>query len=102
MLYDASHYKKVLIFFLVAKTRHFGSRVSKRGIRSSTVELAQRYGVPFGDKLVLSKKQIKNLLGEFDEIRRNLICAMDKGGVVVVEESGMLITAYDFDSYRRY
>ncbi len=102
MLYYASHYEKVLIFFLVAKTRHFGSRVSKRGIRSSTVELAQRYGVPFGDKLVLSKKQIKNLLGEFDEIRRNLICAMDKGGVVVVEDCGTLITAYDFDSYKRY
>ena len=86
----------------MAKTKHFGSRISQRGIRQSTVELAQRYGVRKGDKLILSKKQLRNLLSEFDLIRKNLLCAMDKGGVVVVEDNGVLITAYDFDSYCRY
>jgi len=86
----------------MAKTKHFGSRISQRGIRQSTVELAQRYGVRKGDKLILSKKQLRNLLSEFDLIRKNLLCAMDKGGVVVVEDNGVLITAYDFDSYGRY
>ena len=86
----------------MAKTRHFGSRISKRGIREATVHLAQQYGVAYGDKSVLSKKQIKNVLHEFDLIRKNLIDAMDKGGVVVVESNGVLVTAYDFDSFRSY
>jgi len=86
----------------MAKTKHFGARISKRGIRQSTVELAQRHGIRKGDKLFLSKKQLRNLLNEYDMIRKNLICAIDKGGIVVVEDNGTLITAYDLDSYRSY
>ena len=47
---------------------------------------------------MLGKKQIKNLMGEFDQIRKKLCTALDKGGVVVVASDGVLITAYDFDS----
>ena len=82
----------------MAKTHHYGSRISKRGIREATVELAIRHGVRHGEKFVLGKKQIKNLMGEFDQIRKNLCTALDKGGVVVVASDGVLITAYDFDS----
>ena len=82
----------------MAKTAHYGSRISKRGIRETTVELALRHGIRHGEKFVLSKKQIKNLMGEFDQIRKNLITALDKGSVVVVASDGVVITAYDIES----
>ena len=82
----------------LAKTHHYGSRISQRGIRETTVELALRHGIRHGKKFVLGKKQIKHLMGEFDQIRKNLCTALDKGGVVVVASDGVLITAYDFDS----
>ena len=84
------------------KTRHYGARISQRGIRESTVELAQLHGIPHGDKLLLGRKQILSVLAALDRERKELIRAMDKGGVVVVECGGAVITAYDFDSFNRY
>ena len=86
----------------MAKTKHYGERVQQRGIRESTVRLAQEHGVPQGDKLVLGRKQIQSVLEALDRERKELIRAMDKGGVIVVECGGALVTAYDFDSRNRY
>ena len=86
----------------MAKTNHYGARVSQRGIREATVELAQQHGIPHGDKLVLGRKQIRTVLDALDRERKELIRAMDKGGVIVVECGGALVTAYDFDSFNRY
>jgi len=86
----------------MAKTKRYGARLRQRGIRESTVELAQLHGIPHGDKLVLGRKQIRAVLEALDRERKVLIRAMDKGGVVVVECGGVLITAYDFDSFNRY
>jgi hypothetical protein len=86
----------------MAKTKHFGDRLQQRGIRVKTVELARQYGIPDGDKLILGRKQILIGLNELDKERKELIRAMDKGGVIVVERGETLITAYDFDSFNRY
>jgi hypothetical protein len=86
----------------MAKTKHYGARISQRGIREATVELAQQHGIPHGDKLVLGRKQIRFVLEAIDRERKELIRAMDKGGVIVVESGGELITAYDFDSLKSY
>jgi hypothetical protein len=86
----------------MAKTKHFGDRLQQRGIRVKTVELARQYGIPDGDKLILGRKQILIRLNELDQERKELIRAMDKGGVIVVELGETLITAYDFDSFNRY
>jgi hypothetical protein len=86
----------------MAKTKHYDARIRQRGIRESTVELAQLHGITHGDKLVLGRKQIRSVLEALDRERKELIRAMDKGGVVVVECGGALITAYDFDSFNRY
>jgi hypothetical protein len=86
----------------MAKTKHFGDRLQQRGIRVKTVELAREYGIPDGDKLILGRKQILIRLNELDQERKELIRAMDKGGVIVVERGETLITAYDFDSFNRY
>jgi len=50
---------------------------------------------------VLGRKQIRTVLEALDRERKELIRAMDKGGVIVVECGGALITAYDFDSFNR-
>ncbi len=86
----------------MAKTKHNGARISQRGIREATVELAQQHGIPHGDKLVLGRKQIRSVLDALDRERKELIRAMDKGGVIVVEGGGTFVTAYDFDSFNRY
>ena len=86
----------------MAQTNHFGSRISQRGIRRTTIELALRHGIRHGEKYVLGKKQIKNLMNEFDQMRKNLCTALDKSGVVVVESNGALVTAYDLDSFNSY
>ena len=86
----------------MTKTKHYGSRISQRGIREMNVELARRYGISYGDKFVLGRKQIGHVIQAFDRQRKELVRTMDKGGVVVVEQDGNLITAYDFDSFNRY
>ena len=85
----------------MSKTNHFVSRVQQRGILHSTIELAQKYGMPKGDKLILGKKQIDKIIKNLDVERKNLIKARDQGGVIAVEADGVLITAYRLDSFRR-
>ena len=85
----------------MAKTKHFNSRMQQRGILTSTLQMAQKYGWPKGDKLVLGKKQIQSALKSLDQERKQLIKAMDQGGIVAVEADGYLITTYRLDSFRR-
>ena len=85
----------------MTKTRHFCSRIQQRGILQSTIEMAQRYGFPRGDKMILGKKQIDLAIKDLDQERKNLLRARDQGGVVAVEADGVLITAYRLDSFNR-
>ena len=83
------------------KTNHFLSRIQQRGILQSTIEVAQKYGLPKGDKLILGKKEIDIAIKSLDLERKNLIKARDQGGVVAVEADGVLITAYRLESFNR-
>lgn len=83
------------------KTKHFLSRIQQRGILQSTIEVAQKYGLPKGDKLILGKKEIDDAIKSLDHERKNLIKARDQGGVIAVEADGVLITAYRFESFNR-
>ena len=83
------------------KTQHYKSRVQQRGILESTIDLAQRYGFPKGDKMILGKKQIQSALKDLDLERQRLVKAMDQGGVVAIEANGTLITAYRLNSFKR-
>tara|TARA_Y100001978_G_C23269595_1_gene235211 strand:+ start:172 stop:444 length:273 start_codon:yes stop_codon:yes gene_type:complete len=85
----------------MSKTKHFITRIQQRGILQSTIELAQRYGLAKGDKLVLGKKQIDAAIKILDQERKDLMKARDQGGVIAVEADGVLITAYRFDSFNR-
>jgi len=94
-------YKYVIQAKQMTKTQHFGSRVQQRGILKSTIEMAQRYGFPKGDKMILGKKQIDSAIKDLDQERKSLLKARDQGGVVAVEADGVLITAYRLDSFNR-
>ena len=59
----------------MAKAKHYGSRISQRGIR-------------YGEKLLLGHKQIRHVIGAFDHQRKELIRVMDKGGVVLSSRMG--------------
>ena len=85
----------------MSQTRHFISRIQQRGILQSSIEVAQRYGFPKGDKFILGKKQIDIAINTLDQERKALLKARDQGGVVAVEANGVLITAYRFDSFYR-
>ena len=85
----------------MSKTGHFISRIQQRGILPSSIEVAQRYGFPKGDKFILGKKQIDIAIKTLDQERKALLKARDQGGVVAVEANGVLITAYRFDSFNR-
>ena len=85
----------------MSQTRHFISRIQQRGIIQSSIEVAQRYGFPKGDKFILGKKQIDIAIKTLDQERKALLKARDQGGVVAVEANGVLITAYRFDSFNR-
>ena len=85
----------------MSQSRHFISRIQQRGILQSSIEVAQRYGFPKGDKFILGKKQIDIAIKTLDKERKALLKARDQGGVIAVEANGVLITAYRFDSFNR-
>ena len=78
----------------MGKTRHYASRIQQRGIREETVALAERYGYPQGEKMILGKKQIRCALQAIDKERKQLVQALDQGGIVSIERDGKLVTAY--------
>jgi molecular chaperone GrpE (heat shock protein) len=65
------------------------------------LELVLEFGKENGDKLILNKKATQKVIEEIDMIRKELLKVLDKGGVTVVLDNNMLITAYNTDSYKR-
>ena len=85
----------------MTKSRHFCNRIQQRGVHQSTVDLAITYGIKKGDKFILGKKQLKNLLSELDEIRRKVIKSLDQGGIIAIQNNGCLITTYRVNSFNQ-
>lgn len=55
----------------MTKAKHYGSRISQRGIRETSIALALRYGIPYRDKFVLGRKQIGHVI----QLSRRLIAS---------------------------
>ena len=81
-------------------TNHILARMSQRGISKKLIDLVYEYGKAKGDKLVLNKKTTQMVIKEIDSMRKELIRIMDKGGVTVVLDNDILITAYNTNSYK--
>jgi len=84
----------------MAKTRHIQKRMSQRAIREEMIALTMKFGIQDQDKIVFNKKGLQGLLCELDNIRKTAQKMMEKGGIVVVESGGSLITTYRLDSYK--
>ena len=85
----------------MARTRHISKRMSQRGIRQVLIDLTLQFGEGNDDRCVLGRQALNALLGELRELQRTTMRAIDKGGIVVVQADGALITTYDVDSYDR-
>lgn len=85
----------------MAHTRHMITRMNQRGITQDLIYLALEYGESQDDKYVLTRKGLQHLLDEVRNLERTVIRALDKGGLVVVEDAGQLITTYAAKSYDR-
>jgi hypothetical protein len=83
-------------------TQHFQQRMNHRGITRELVDLALEYGEVDQDRRVLDRKGLQRLLVDIRRKERAIIRAMDKGGVVVVEDCDCLITTYTAESYDRH
>jgi len=74
--------------------------MSQRAIREEMIALTMKFGIQDQDKIVFNKKGLQGLLCELDNIRKTAQKMMEKGGIVVVESGGSLITTYRLDSYK--
>lgn len=104
-------------------TKHYGTRLSQRGITSAMADIVLRYGEIRQDKYVMSKKLAQRLIAEFkqvvayweriqkfapdtmnniqidilNETRKEikiLLKIADTDGAAIVESNNTLITAY--------
>lgn len=82
-------------------TRHAHKRMGQRGITLRLINVVRTHGVQRGDKLMLGRQNVDDLLQDLDKLRRDLLKIRDKGGIVVVESNEAVITTYRLDSYDR-
>jgi len=82
-------------------TKHCQARMAQRGLPKRLLDLVLEFGKDSGDKLILNKKATQKVIDEIDNMRKELLMIMDKGGVTVVIDNEAMITAYNTNSYRR-
>ena len=85
----------------MAKTRHIHKRMGQRAINQGMLDIVSEHGMLVGDKCVLDCKNIDAIIQSMDRMRKKLLTVRDKGGLVVVEDQGVQITAYRLDSFDR-
>lgn len=74
-------------------------RIGQRGVASRLVDLTSQFGTDSGDRVVLDRKNIEELLAGLDAYRKDLLKLHEKGGLVVVESGDKQITVYRVDSF---
>jgi len=82
-------------------TLHMDVRMNQRGITADLVNLALQHGEWRGDRCRLDRKGLRQLIAAIDQTRAAVIRAHDKGGIVVVEADGQLITTYPLTTKQR-
>ena len=82
-------------------SKHFEARTQQRGIRTSTIQMADKYGNQRGDKIFFGRKEINSALKELEIEKSKLLKARDQGGIVSVNKNGTLITVYKIDTFKR-
>ena len=81
--------KVIRINDTMPKTKHYNSRIQQRGIKESTIQLAQELGQVYGDKFILGKKEIHHELKNIRQREKNLLKA---NGLQI--KKGTVLTTY--------
>ncbi len=82
------------------ETLHINQRVRQRGITKRMIELTLEFGEVQADKIRLGSRRIKKLLKQHkvsQDLKRDLLKILDKGGLIVVASGSALITAYNWN-----
>lgn len=78
------------------RTKHFCKRMAQRAISDELITLVFSFGTRDSiGRVRLDRKSIKAVLTEVDRLKKQLLRAEMKGGIVVVEgDEGALVTTY--------
>ena len=83
------------------ETLHINQRARQRGVTNRMIELTLEYGTVQADKIKLGTKRIKKLLQNRklvnQDLKRDLLKILDKGGLVIVASGTTLITVYNWN-----
>ncbi len=75
-------------------SNHCIKRMNQRAINQEMVELVFEFGEYIKDRIILSRKRLKELIKTEKQYRASLLKMLDKGGVTVVVDEDTIITAY--------
>lgn len=78
----------------MTKTKHFQHRMSQRAINQKLVDMVLEFGKTEGDKIYLNRKGLTNMIDCLNHMKQIALRGLEKGGVVVIESNGSLITTY--------
>lgn len=85
----------------MVRTRHMPQCMGQRGVTSRLVVLTSQYGTGHGDRIVLNRKNVEELLACMNALRKDLLTIHEKGGLGVIESGEAQITVYCLDSYNQ-
>lgn len=81
----------------IRETYHAEQRMSQRGISKAFIETVLDNGTVEQEKISLNKKNAQRLLEKIRKKERVLMKIIDKGGVCMVVDHGVLITLYNMN-----
>lgn len=79
-------------------TKHVQKRAQQRGITKDMINFTLDHGVVQGDRWLLNRKLLSQMIENLESQLRVAKKLRDKGGIVVVADGEALLTTYDFDS----
>lgn len=82
-------------------SRHARIRMSQRGIPDWMVHFVRAHGEVEGDEVRLDRRGAMALLEHADEMRRQALKVLDKGGVAVIEQGDHVVTTYNITERRK-
>lgn len=83
------------------KTRHLHKRLNQRGITEAVLKILLNYGLEYGEKRTLDKKNWLELSDIFAHLKKVTDKMAEKGGYTLVATKEALITVYRLDSYSK-
>ena len=79
-------------------TKHAKQRMNQRGIKQSMIDLTLEHGeFDHKNRCVLNKKTAIQVMEDLKVTLKTVMKVIDKGGLVVVEESGRVVTTYNYN-----